>query len=147
MKEPQDNLQPETIDHLIDAAGLSADDHQTSSLIEYLHTSSQAYARENERSLDYIWSRLAQSQGHSVFLPAQWKQLEEKQISIKERKVMQDTNTSWGMNSFSISFTTKETSFTLARSGRKPCRCGCHYHDCKLHDLLKYSAFSTSAIR
>ncbi|MBV9229647.1 MAG: PD40 domain-containing protein [Chloroflexi bacterium] len=99
MKEPKDNLQPETIDHVIEDGGLSLQDRQTTRLIQHLYTVSQEYARENEHSLDRIWSRMAQSLEHSVFLPAQWKQPEEKQIDIEEREAMQDNNISWGIAS------------------------------------------------
>ncbi len=113
MKEQNDNLQPETIDHVIESNrnngsnGLSVQDRQTTRLIQHLHTGTQEFAQENERSLDRIWSRLAQSQEHAIFLPAQWKQSEEKpgttpgtiHSTIKEVKVMQqDENVSWGMN-------------------------------------------------
>jgi WD40 repeat protein len=102
MREAQDNLQPETIDHVIECVledgWLPQQDRQTTRLIQQLQSGSQAYAQENERSLDSIWQRLAQSQERSVFLPAQWKQQERKIITMKEKVSMDDNNVSWGMN-------------------------------------------------
>jgi WD40 repeat protein len=98
-EEEKDTLQPESIDHVIEGGWLSPQDRQTSRLIQHLHAGAQEYARENERSLDRIWSRLAHSQEHAVFLQTQWKRPEEKHRMIKEVKVMQqDDNISWGMN-------------------------------------------------
>lgn len=98
MKEQKDTLQPETIDHVIEAGALSQD-HQTNRLIQQLHASAQEYAQENERSLDRIWSRLVQSQEHSsVFLQEQRQHPEENVIAIKERKAMKENNVSWGMS-------------------------------------------------
>lgn len=100
MKEPEDTLQPETIDRVIEGGALSRQDHQTGRLIQQLHEYTQEYARENEHSLDRIWSRIAHSQEHVVFLPEQWKQHEEKKIYIEEIKAMkttQDQNETWDM--------------------------------------------------
>jgi WD40 repeat protein len=98
MKEQKDILQPETIDHVIEAGALSQD-HQTNRLIQQLHASAHEYAQENERSLDRIWSRLVQSQEHpSVFLQEQRQHPEENVIAIKERKAMKENNVSWGMS-------------------------------------------------
>jgi len=98
MKEHNDNLQSETIDHVIEGGGLSQQDRQTSRLIQNLHTYSQEYAQENERSLDRIWSRMVQSQEHSVSLQAAWKRPEKRLAVIKEIKTMEENNLSWGMN-------------------------------------------------
>ena len=98
MKEEKDNLQPETIDSVIEGDKLSPQDYQTSRLIKDIYASSQGYARANEHSLDSIWGRLTQSSEHSIFLQAQWKEPEEEQINIKERKVIQENNASWKTN-------------------------------------------------
>ncbi|HLZ56312.1 MAG TPA: hypothetical protein VKR06_05125 [Ktedonosporobacter sp.] len=90
MKEQHDDLQPETIDQVLEDGVSWPPDRQTTRLIQHLQSGSQEYARANEHSLDRIWSRLAQSQKHPVFLQAQWKRPEKKLIVLKERKVMQD---------------------------------------------------------
>ncbi|HTK07211.1 MAG TPA: hypothetical protein VL485_08580 [Ktedonobacteraceae bacterium] len=99
MSEEKDNVQPETIDHVLEDGWLPPQDRQTARLVQHLQLGSQAYAQANERSLDHIWQRLAQSQEHSVFLPAQWKQQEGKIITVKEKVIMEDNNASWGTNS------------------------------------------------
>jgi WD40 repeat protein len=99
MNEQKDNLQPETIDRVIESGGFSQQDHQTTRLIQHLYVRSQAYAQANERSLDRIWSRIVQSQEHPVSLQASLKQPEGRIITIKEKEAMQDTNISGGMNS------------------------------------------------
>jgi hypothetical protein len=69
MKEEQnDNVQSETIDHVIDGGDLSQQDRQTTRLIQHLYLGTQAYARENERSLERIWSRLVQTQEYARIL-------------------------------------------------------------------------------
>ena len=92
MNEQHENVQPETIDQVIEGGKLSLHDRQTTRLIEHLHGCSQEYAQENERSLDRIWSRLTQRQEHPVFLQTQRKRPEEQPIPLsrKERTVMQD---------------------------------------------------------
>jgi WD40 repeat protein len=99
MEEQHDNLQPETIDHVIDSGELSQPDPQTTRLLQHLYLGTQAYVRENERSLERIWSRLAQSQEYDQALQAERKRPEGKLIDIKERKVAQNHDNSWGMNS------------------------------------------------
>jgi WD40 repeat protein len=98
MEEQNDNLQPETIDHVIDGGQLSQPDRQTNRLLQHLYEGTQAYAHENERSLERIWSCLAQSQVYSQALQATRERSEGKVINIKERKTMQNNSTSWGMN-------------------------------------------------
>jgi WD40 repeat protein len=98
MEEQHDNLQPETIDHVIDGGKLSLPNPQTTRQLQLLFQGSQAYAHENERSLERIWSRLAESQEYATALQTERKQSEGKVIDIKERKVMQNNNTSWRMN-------------------------------------------------
>ena len=102
MKEQNDNLQPETIDQVIEGSTLftagpelSTQDHQTSHLIQQLQTGSQEYAHENEQSLNRIWSRMAQSQTHTIFLPTQWRKPE----ALEESREMQEHNNDWGIDS------------------------------------------------
>src|SRR6266576_1712457 len=91
MNEQHENVQPETIDQVIEGGKLSLHDRQTTRLIEHLHGCSQEYAQENERSLDRIWSRLTQRQEYPVFLWAQRERPQVQPIPLprKERKVMQ----------------------------------------------------------
>jgi WD40 repeat protein len=98
MEEQNDNLQPETIDHVIDGDKLSQPDPQTTRLLQHLYEGTQAYARENERSLERIWSRLAQSQEYANALQAEIRPSRERVIDIEERKAMQNNNPSGGMH-------------------------------------------------
>jgi WD40 repeat protein len=100
MSEQHENMQPETIDQVIEGGKLSLHDRQMTRLIQHLQVCSQEYAQENERSLDRIWSRLTQRQEHPVFLWAQrqWPQAQPIALPRKERKAMQTHPKLWAIN-------------------------------------------------
>lgn len=68
MKEHENELSPETSNTSgeIWPDEISSQDRY---LVQRLRTLSWEYVQENEQALDRIWSRLAQSQKHSVSLP------------------------------------------------------------------------------
>lgn len=67
MKEQNNGLRPEDIDRQTEPSSdqLSPED---SRLVQSLYAHTRAYARENERSLERVWQRLAQRQEHSALL-------------------------------------------------------------------------------
>jgi len=91
MNEEHENVQPKTSDQVIEDGELLLHDRQMTRLIQHLQVCSQEYERENEHSLDRIWSRLTQRQEYPVFLWAQrkWPQAQPIPLSRKERKAMQ----------------------------------------------------------
>ena len=112
MKEPKDNLQPETIDQVIDGEELSPPNHLTTQMLQQLHLYSQGSVQENERSLDSIWQRLSQSREHAIMLPDQWKSSDEQPLILTrrpERKVTPVRKSSWKMR----------PSFSFSQSGRR----------------------------
>ncbi|HEY0753782.1 MAG TPA: hypothetical protein VGD98_07460 [Ktedonobacteraceae bacterium] len=101
-------MESQIINQMLEDGSLSPRDQQTTRLIQHLQACSQEYAQANEHSLDRIWSRLVQHQDQPFSLLAQWKPSEEKIIILKERKAMQDTPISGGMNSSSSLFQPKK---------------------------------------
>ncbi|HET8842930.1 MAG TPA: hypothetical protein VFN35_15815, partial [Ktedonobacteraceae bacterium] len=104
MKEHENELSPETgnTPGEIWPDEISSQDRY---LVQRLRTLSWEYVQENEQALDRIWSRLAQSQKHSVSLPLRRRAhentlfpLKEKNV-IKEKNVMQENNEVWGTTS------------------------------------------------
>jgi|SRR5579875_636696 WD40 repeat protein len=103
MKEHENSFNSEAIDAQTERwpSGLSQDEHR---LIQALYASSQAYARENEQSLERIWTRFVQSQGHPALLQeTQQKQPASEQFVRKGKAMREDiyqgtgfsTPTSW----------------------------------------------------
>ncbi len=89
MKEREERLNSETIDEQTerDAAGLSPEE---SRLVQDVYVLSQAYARENEHSLERIWSRFVSSQEQPVRLQEnQRKEPGDGQLAM-EGKTMQE---------------------------------------------------------
>lgn len=98
MKEHEDNLTSEARDK---QSGIWSDElsPQERDLIQYMQAHSQEYLQENENSLDRIWSRIAQSKEHPVFLPQRWRVSGENGLKPKDRKAMQEKTHSRGMSS------------------------------------------------
>jgi len=95
MKEHEDDLISEARDK---QSGSWSDElsPQERDLIQYMRAHSQEYVRENENSLDRIWSRIAQRKEHPVFLPQRWRAPGENDFNLKDRKVMQEKTNSRG---------------------------------------------------
>src|SRR4051812_15977750 len=90
MKEHEDTLNPETIDMLTERpyGPLPLEEHR---LVQDLYTLSQEYARENEHSLERIWSRLAQQQASSFpLLENLQNESGGKLLSMKEKRMQTD---------------------------------------------------------
>lgn len=94
MKRHDDNLQPESIDHVIEGGRFS--ESQTGRLIQHLHAGSQEFAREHEQALDRIWQRLEQSQAHGVVLPRQWRLFKVPVTNRKEKEGIAASSTAQG---------------------------------------------------
>lgn len=103
MKEHENSFNSEAIDAQTERwpSGLSQDEHR---LIQALYASSQAYAQENEQSLERIWTRFVQHQEHPAPLQeTQQKQPASEQFVRKGKAMREDiyqetgfsTPTSW----------------------------------------------------
>jgi WD40 repeat protein len=88
MKEHESNLTPEAIDALTErqSSELSREEKR---LIRDVYSYSEAYARENEHSLEQIWSRLVQSQEHANSFQGRQQQEPGKEQLFMEGKAMQ----------------------------------------------------------
>ncbi len=92
MKEHENGFTPEAIDAQTKrwSQDLSRDERR---LIQALYASSQTYARENEQSLERIWNRFVQSQGHPALLQeARHKSPEGEQFLRKGKTMQEDTS-------------------------------------------------------
>ena len=90
MNEHESNLTPEAIDALteLQSSELSREEQR---LIRDVYSHSEAYARENERSLEQIWGRLVQSQEHSnAFQGRQQQEPGSKQLFMEGKAMQHD---------------------------------------------------------
>ncbi|HZO73988.1 MAG TPA: hypothetical protein VFB60_17420 [Ktedonobacteraceae bacterium] len=89
MKEHENGFSPEAIDAQTErwSSGLSEDERR---LIQALYASSQAYARENEQSLERIWQRFVQCQGHPALLQETQHERPEGEQFLREGKTMRE---------------------------------------------------------
>lgn len=90
-----DNFSPEQIEQLPDA--LPREDTRLMSELQAVY---QPAAENHQRSLERVRARLAQEEAlNRRSLPQQRQQPEGKILMLKEKKVMEDKNVSWGINS------------------------------------------------
>lgn len=99
MKEHEKSLNPEELDAQTERLyrQLPPEEHR---LIQGLYTFSQDYARDNEHSLEHIWSRLVQKQ-QSAHLQRQQDGPESKMLSLKGNG-MQTNDSNWGIEASTL---------------------------------------------
>ena len=101
MKEHENSFTSEAIERQTERSSYELSQGE-SRLIQDLYSLSQAYAQENDLSLERIWSRFVQSQeSYALLQERQWNESGGTQL-FKEEIVMQEQNIHWETGSSSL---------------------------------------------